>query len=76
MDSQYRSIIFYQNEKQKSIIENKKAELAKELNAVIAAEIYPFQKFWKAEAYHQDFEKRNPNQSYVRAVSIPKAKPF
>lgn len=73
---QYRSIIFYQNEEQKSIIENKKGELAKKLDAEIAAEIYPFQKFWKAEAYHQDYEKRNPNQSYVRAVSIPRLNRF
>ena len=74
--SQYRSIIFYQNDEQKKIIEDKKAELAKELDAKIAAEVYPFQKFWKAEAYHQDFEKRNPNQRYIRAVSIPRLKRF
>ncbi|WP_370391602.1 peptide-methionine (S)-S-oxide reductase MsrA [uncultured Winogradskyella sp.] len=74
--SQYRSIIFYQNEEQKKIIEKKKAALAQELDAKIAAEVYPFQKFWKAEAYHQDFEKRNPNQSYVRAVSIPRLNRF
>jgi peptide-methionine (S)-S-oxide reductase len=74
--SQYRSIIFYQNDEQKKIIEEKKAALAKELDATIAAEIYPLQKFWIAEAYHQDFEKRNPNQSYVRAVSIPRLNRF
>ena len=74
--SQYRSIIFYQNDEQKKIIEVKKSELAKELDAKIAAEVYPFQKFWKAEAYHQDFEKRNPNQRYIRAVSIPRLKRF
>ena len=43
--SQYRSIIFYQNEEQKQIIETKKEALAKKLNATIAAEVYPFQKF-------------------------------
>lgn len=74
--SQYRSIIFYQNETQKNIIESKKSELAEQLNTTIAAEVYPFQKFWKAEAYHQNFEKRNPNQSYVRAVSIPRLNRF
>lgn len=74
--SQYRSIIFYQNNAQKKIIEAKKAALAKKLGKTIAAEIYPFQKFWKAEAYHQDFEKRNPNQSYVKAVSIPRLNRF
>jgi peptide-methionine (S)-S-oxide reductase len=74
--SQYRSIIFYQNETQKKIIEEKKATLAKKLNEEIAAEVYPFQKFWIAEGYHQDFEKRNPNQRYVRAVSIPRLNRF
>ena len=73
---QYRSIIFYQNDEQKKIIEEKKAALAKKLDATIAAEVYPFQKFYKASAYHQDFEKRNPNQSYVRAVSIPRLNRF
>ncbi|MCA0133018.1 peptide-methionine (S)-S-oxide reductase MsrA [Winogradskyella alexanderae] len=74
--SQYRSIIFYQNDEQKKIIEQKKEALAKKLDAKIAAEVYPFQKFWVAEAYHQDFEKRNPNQRYVRAVSIPRLNKF
>ncbi len=74
--SQYRSIIFYQDQDQKKIIEEKKAALAKQLDAEIAAEIYPFQKFYEGEAYHQDFEKRNPNQSYIRAVSIPRLNRF
>ncbi|NRB60012.1 MAG: peptide-methionine (S)-S-oxide reductase MsrA [Winogradskyella sp.] len=74
--SQYRSIIFYQNDEQKKIIEEKKTALAKELDATIAAEIYPFQKFYPVPAYHQDFEKRNPNHSYVRAVSIPRLNRF
>ncbi|WP_439151468.1 peptide-methionine (S)-S-oxide reductase MsrA [Winogradskyella sp.] len=74
--SQYRSIIFYQNDEQKKIIEVKKAALAKELDAKIAAEIYPFQKFWVAEDYHQDYEKRHPNQGYIRNVSIPRLNRF
>ena len=74
--SQYRSIIFYQNEEQKQIIETKKTALAKTLNAKIAAEIYPFQKFWVAEDYHQDYEKRNPYNRYIRGVSIPRLKRF
>lgn len=74
--SQYRSIIFYQNESQKQIIINKKNTLAKKLNVTIAAEVYPFQKFWIAEDYHQDYEKRNPNNSYIKNVSIPRLKKF
>ena len=42
---QYRSIIFYHNDSQKKIIEQKKAALAKKLNATIAAEVYPFQMY-------------------------------
>ncbi len=74
--SQYRSIIFYQNTEQKEIILQKKATLAKELNAKIAAEVYPFQKFWVAEDYHQNYEKLHPNQPYIRKVSIPRLKRF
>ena len=74
--SQYRSIIFYQNEAQKQIILKKKEALAKKLNAKIAAEVYPFQKFWVAEDYHQNYEKRHPNNSYIRKVSIPRLNRF
>ena len=74
--SQYRSIIFYQNEAQKQIILEKKTALAKKLNVKIAAEIYPFHKFWVAEDYHQDYERLNPNNSYIRNVSIPRLNRF
>lgn len=74
--TQYRSIIFYQNDEQKQIIEKKKTALAKKLDATIAAEVYPFQKFYPVSAYHQDFEKRNPNHGYIRAVSIPRLNRF
>ncbi|WP_339754853.1 peptide-methionine (S)-S-oxide reductase MsrA [uncultured Winogradskyella sp.] len=74
--SQYRSIIFYQDDVQKKIIEEKKAALAKELDATIAAEIYPFQKFWKGEDYHQNYERLHPNQGYIRNVSVPRLNLF
>ena len=74
--SQYRSIIFYQNDEQKKIINQKKAALAKKLDATIAAEVYPFQKFWIGEAYHQNYERRNPNNGYIRNVSIPRLNKF
>ncbi len=74
--SQYRSIIFYQNKEQKQIILKKKEAIAKKLNTKIAAEVYPFQKFWKAEDYHQNYVRLNPNQLYVRGVSIPRLNEF
>ncbi|OUR94404.1 peptide-methionine (S)-S-oxide reductase [Flavobacteriales bacterium 34_180_T64] len=74
--SQYRSILFYQNEEQKQIILEKKAALSKSLNVEIAAEVYPFQKFWIAEDYHQDYERLHPDNSYIRNVSVPRLKRF
>ena len=74
--SQYRSIIFYQNDNQKQIIIKKKEALSKQLNAEIAAEVYPFQKFWKAEEYHQNYERLHPDNPYVRNVSIPRLNKF
>lgn len=74
--SQYRSILFYQNEKQKRIIEEKIAALTPLFGRPIAAEVMPFQKFWKAEEYHQDYEEKNPNSSYIQNVSIPRYNEF
>ena len=74
--SQYRSIIFYQNDEQKQIILKKKEALAKELNTKIAAEVYPFQKFWVAEDYHQNYERLHPENPYIQNVSIPRLNRF
>lgn len=77
MESQYRSIIFYQNEEQKKVIKEKIEALNKELDdKEVAAEVYPFEKFWEAEAYHQDYEKNNPNNPYIQNVSIPRLNVF
>lgn len=74
--SQYRSIIFYQNDKQKQIITEKKEALAKKLNAKIAAEIYPFLRFWIAEDYHQNYERLHPESGYIQRISIPRLNRF
>ncbi|MBT8252859.1 MAG: peptide-methionine (S)-S-oxide reductase MsrA [Flavobacteriaceae bacterium] len=74
--SQYRSIIFYQNDEQKQIIEEKKSALEKQLGEEVAAEVYPFQKFWMGEDYHQDYERLHPNNGYIRNVSIPRLNRF
>ena len=74
--SQYRSIIFYQDDLQKKIIKEKKATLAKKLDATVAAEVYPFQKFWIGEDYHQNYERLHPNQGYIRNVSVPRLNRF
>ncbi len=75
---QYRSMIYYQNEEEQKIAENFKKMLGKsgEYRKPIVTEIVPLTKFWVAEEYHQDYEKRNPNQPYVRNVSVPRLKRF
>jgi peptide-methionine (S)-S-oxide reductase len=74
--SQYRSIIFYQNQEQKKIIEQKIKALAGKYEKAIAVEVLPFQKFWKAEDYHQDYKKQHPNDPYIRQVSVPRMNRF
>lgn len=75
--SQYRSIAFYETNSEKEMIENAIKELNKTLyNGKIVTEVTKLKKFYKAEDYHQDFERRNPNQGYVKAVSVPRLNRF
>ncbi len=75
---QYRSMILYQNEEEKKVAEDYKAKLeaSGKYDKPIATEIVPLKKFWEAEDYHQDYEKKNPNQPYIKSVSIPRLKKF
>ena len=72
--TQYRSAIFYHDEKQKEIAEKSKAVAQKEFNVPIVTEIKPLEKFYKAENYHQDYYKNNPNAPYCSFVIRPKLK--
>ena len=75
--TQYRSIAFYKTAEEKQIIDNAINKLNKDVyNGKIVTEVKELKRFYKAEEYHQDFEKRNPNQSYVKAVSVPRLNRF
>ncbi len=74
--SQYRSMIYYLNDDEKRIAKEFKSSIAKEYEKPIATEIVPFTKFWKAEEYHQDFERLHPDQGYIVNVSIPRLRRF
>ncbi|UOY05956.1 peptide-methionine (S)-S-oxide reductase MsrA [Muricauda sp. SCSIO 64092] len=76
--TQYRSIAFYKNGDEKKIIEDYINLLQSEnvYDRPIVTDVMAFEKFWKAEEYHQDFERKNPDNSYVRAVSIPRLNRF
>ena len=74
---QYRSIAFYQNAAEKKIIEDKIAALnANTYEGKIVTQVMPFQKFWIAEGYHQNYERLNPDNPYIRNVSVPRLKRF
>ena len=76
--TQYRSIAFYSNEQEKKIIEDYIEELTNKqvFSNPIVTEIKPHTVFYKAEEYHQDFEKLNPSHPYVRQISIPRLNKF
>ncbi|MFT4535365.1 MAG: peptide-methionine (S)-S-oxide reductase [Saprospiraceae bacterium] len=76
--TQYRSTIFYKNEAEKLASEKYIAELTKNnvFDGVITTTLEPLVKFYDAEDYHQDYEARNPNQPYVKGVSVPRLNKF
>lgn len=75
--TQYRSIAFYSTAKEKQIIEAAISKLNKDVyNGKIVTEVTKHTRFYEAEAYHQNYEKRNPYNSYVRNVSIPRLNRF
>ena len=70
--TQYRSAIFYHDEKQKIAAEKSKMEASKILQDPIVTEINPLTNFYEAEDYHQDYFNNNPNAPYCRFVIKPK----
>ena len=76
--TQYRSVAFYKNEEEQKVIQDYIAllESKKVYNRPIVTQVAPFETFYKAEEYHQDYERKNPNNSYIRNVSIPRLNRF
>jgi len=74
--TQYRSIILYRNEEQKRAAEKSKADAQKQFHQPIVTEIVPLDRFYPAEAHHQDYYRANPNQPYCRMVIRPKVDKF
>jgi peptide-methionine (S)-S-oxide reductase len=72
--SQYRSEIFYTTDEQKKIAEAYIAQLnaTKGFHGRIATKVEPLKEFYRAEDYHQDYAKKNPNQSYIVYNDLPK----
>jgi peptide-methionine (S)-S-oxide reductase len=74
--TQYRSIILYHTDAQRIAATKSKAEAQARLRKPVVTEIVPLKKFFKAEGYHQDYYRMNPDQGYCRAVIRPKVEKF
>jgi len=76
--TQYRSAIFYHDEAQKETAEQviRKIEDAGIWDHPIVTEVTPFDKFYLAEDYHQEYFAHNSFQPYCRAVIAPKVSKF
>ncbi len=72
--TQYRSVIFYHDEKQKAAAEKSKKEAQKDFNDPIVTEIQPLTKFYEAEDYHKNYYNDNKFQPYCQFVIKPKLK--
>jgi peptide-methionine (S)-S-oxide reductase len=71
---QYRSVIFYHNQTQKSIAKKLIDELSREgtFGTPIVTTVEPLKAFYKAEEYHKGYFKHHPQQPYCRLVISPK----
>jgi peptide-methionine (S)-S-oxide reductase len=70
--SQYRSAIFYHDEDQRATAEAVIDRLSEAYDDPIVTELEPLETFYEAEAYHQDYYAKNPNQGYCRVQITPK----
>ena len=73
---QYRSIIFYTTPEQKQIAVKYILEAQKDFFAPIVTQLRPFDKFYEAENYHQNYFAKNPDKAYCQIVINPKLEKF
>lgn len=76
--TQYRSAIFYHNDEQKKLADYYIKQLNDEgaYNKQIVTEVNPYDKFYIAEDYHQDYYINNMNEAYCQMVIKPKLEKF
>jgi peptide-methionine (S)-S-oxide reductase len=76
--TQYRSVIFYHTEEQKRVAEEVISDLETEgiWNSPIVTEVAPFDEFYVAEDYHQNYFRNNGFQPYCQVIIAPKVTKF
>ena len=72
--TQYRSVVFYHSPEQKRIAEEVIAEgnAAGTWGKPAVTQVVPFEKFYRAEDYHQNYYRDNPSQGYCQVMIGPK----
>ena len=76
--TQYRSLILYHSEAQHRTADEVLADLSERgvWDNPIVTQIEPFEAFYPAEDYHQDYFAQNPDQPYCQIVIAPKVSKF
>jgi peptide-methionine (S)-S-oxide reductase len=71
---QYRSVIFYADAEQRRVAAAyiKQLDAAHVFDRPIVTEVLPLERFYTAEAYHQDYAERNPLNPYIVFNARPK----
>jgi len=70
--TQYRSVVYYEDEGQVAVIENVMEESQKDWYDRIVTQVEKLDVFYPAEDYHQNYYRNNPDQGYCQLVINPK----
>ncbi len=74
--TQYRSVIYYENDAQKNVIEQSIEKAQQNHTDTIVTEVSPLPEVYPAEAYHQNYYNLNASQGYCQVVIAPKLQKF
>lgn len=74
--TQYRSVIFAHNDEQRQQAEEVLAAVQADFSEPVVTEIADFERFYKAEDYHQNYYNLNADAGYCRVVISPKLRKF
>lgn len=70
--SQYRSIVLYHDEDQRTTAAAYLEALDEEYDDEVVTELEPLETFYEAEPYHQDYFEKNPQDAYCQVHATPK----
>ena len=74
--TQYRSVIFYHSDEQRSVAEDVMREAHTQWNKPIVTQLLPAPDYYRAETHHQEYYRHNPAAGYCAFVVAPKVAKF